>query len=96
MGCRSPTTWRPRGKWNIPGLAAPLPPPSSWCRATITCRAVWTEQRGRRGRRSSGRNETVTFESRRGRLAKLGARSLGHIDAGAASAALILAAMRET
>jgi dihydroxyacetone kinase len=29
-------------------------------------------------------------------LAKLGARSLGHIDAGAASAALILAAMRET
>ncbi|NVP55435.1 dihydroxyacetone kinase subunit DhaL [Mycoplana rhizolycopersici] len=44
----------------------------------------------------AGRNETATFESRRGRSAKLGARSLGHIDPGAASAALILAAMLET
>lgn len=44
----------------------------------------------------AGRNETATFESRRGRSAKLGLRSLGHIDPGAASAALILAAMLET
>ncbi len=44
----------------------------------------------------AGRDETATFESRRGRSAKLGARSLGHIDPGAASAALILAAMLKT
>ena len=44
----------------------------------------------------AGRDETATFESRRGRSAKLGARSLGHIDPGAASAALMLAAMLET
>ncbi|SOC35683.1 homodimeric dihydroxyacetone kinase [Rhizobium subbaraonis] len=44
----------------------------------------------------AGRDETATIESRRGRSAKLGARSLGHIDPGAASAALMLAAMLET
>ncbi len=44
----------------------------------------------------AGRDETATFESRRGRSAKLGARSLGHLDPGAASAALMLAAMLET
>lgn len=44
----------------------------------------------------AGRDETATLESRRGRSAKLGARSLGHIDPGAASAALMLAAMLET
>jgi len=44
----------------------------------------------------AGRDETATFESSRGRSAKLGARSLGHIDPGAASAALILGAMLKT
>ncbi|WP_421577685.1 dihydroxyacetone kinase subunit DhaL [Shinella sp. M31] len=44
----------------------------------------------------AGMDETATFESRRGRSAKLGARSLGHIDPGAASAALILGAMLKT
>lgn len=40
-----------------------------------------------------GRDRTAQLESRRGRSAKLGARSLGHVDPGAASAHLILTAM---
>ncbi|MEZ5848385.1 MAG: dihydroxyacetone kinase subunit DhaL [Geminicoccaceae bacterium] len=40
-----------------------------------------------------GRDATAALESRRGRSAKLGARSLGHIDPGAASTRIILAAM---
>ena len=40
-----------------------------------------------------GRDRTAEIESRRGRSAKLGARSLGHVDPGAASATLILQAM---
>ncbi|QXI65762.1 L-erythrulose 1-kinase (plasmid) [Paracoccus marcusii] len=40
-----------------------------------------------------GRDRTAKLESRRGRSAKLGARSLGHIDPGAASAHIILNAM---
>ena len=42
---------------------------------------------------ASGRDRTAALESRRGRSAKLGARSLGHVDPGAASAAAILEAM---
>jgi len=42
-----------------------------------------------------GRDYTAEIESRRGRSKKLGARSLGHIDPGAASAHLILAAIRD-
>ncbi|MAW87577.1 MAG: dihydroxyacetone kinase [Phyllobacteriaceae bacterium] len=41
-----------------------------------------------------GRDHTATLESRRGRSAKLGARSIGHVDPGAASAHVILEAMR--
>ncbi|MDB6178463.1 dihydroxyacetone kinase subunit DhaL [Paracoccus sp. Z330] len=42
-----------------------------------------------------GRDATADMESRRGRSAKLGTRSLGHIDPGAASTHLILDAMAE-
>lgn len=42
----------------------------------------------------AGRDATARIESRRGRSAKLGARSLGHMDPGAASAHLILDALR--
>ncbi|MFC0201095.1 dihydroxyacetone kinase subunit DhaL [Paracoccus rhizosphaerae] len=45
---------------------------------------------------AEGRDRTAQIESRRGRSAKLGARSLGHVDPGAASAQLILAAMAES
>lgn len=41
----------------------------------------------------AGAEATAQLESRRGRSAKLGARSLGHVDPGAASAAASLAAM---
>ncbi|SLN62965.1 PTS-dependent dihydroxyacetone kinase, dihydroxyacetone-binding subunit DhaK [Aquimixticola soesokkakensis] len=41
----------------------------------------------------NGRDYTAEIESRRGRSAKLGARSLGHVDPGAASAHLILQAI---
>ncbi|PYE84844.1 dihydroxyacetone kinase subunit DhaL [Pseudoroseicyclus aestuarii] len=41
----------------------------------------------------AGRDATEAMWARRGRAAKLGDRALGHIDPGAASAALILAAM---
>ncbi len=44
----------------------------------------------------SGRDYTATIESRRGRSAKLGARSLGHVDPGAASAVVLLTALRDT
>nr|WP_321443256.1 dihydroxyacetone kinase subunit DhaL [uncultured Cohaesibacter sp.] len=40
-----------------------------------------------------GRDHTATIESNRGRSKKLGARSIGHMDPGAASAHLILVAM---
>lgn len=43
----------------------------------------------------TGRDFTATIESRRGRSAKLGARSVGHVDPGAASAHVILAAIRD-
>ncbi|HSX76185.1 MAG TPA: dihydroxyacetone kinase subunit DhaL, partial [Shinella sp.] len=43
----------------------------------------------------AGMEHTAELESRRGRSAKLGARSLGHVDPGAASAAIVLAAMSE-
>lgn len=42
---------------------------------------------------AKGRDATAQMESRRGRSAKLGARSLGHVDPGAASTHLILEAM---
>jgi len=42
-----------------------------------------------------GRDHTAAIESRRGRSAKLGARSLGHMDPGAASALVMLVAMRD-
>lgn len=41
----------------------------------------------------TGRDHTATIESRRGRSAKLGARSIGHVDPGAASAHVILEAL---
>ena len=41
-----------------------------------------------------GRDHTATLESRRGRSAKLGARSIGHVDPGAASAHVMLEAIR--
>ncbi|SES41330.1 dihydroxyacetone kinase [Tranquillimonas rosea] len=41
----------------------------------------------------SGRDDTAQMESRRGRSKKLGARSVGHVDPGAASTHVILAAM---
>jgi dihydroxyacetone kinase len=41
-----------------------------------------------------GRDQTADIESRRGRSKKLGARSIGHIDPGAASALVMLVAMR--
>ncbi|OCX61703.1 dihydroxyacetone kinase subunit L [Thioclava sp. SK-1] len=41
----------------------------------------------------NGRDYTADIESRRGRSAKLGLRSIGHVDPGAASAHLILVAM---
>ncbi|MGV3550993.1 dihydroxyacetone kinase subunit DhaL [Rhizobium sp.] len=41
----------------------------------------------------AGMEHTATIESRRGRSAKLGARSIGHVDPGAASAYLTLQAM---
>ncbi|MCF3638776.1 dihydroxyacetone kinase subunit DhaK [Rhizobium sp. TRM95111] len=41
----------------------------------------------------AGMHDTAEIESRCGRSAKLGARSLGHIDPGAASASVMLAAM---
>ncbi|PHP65214.1 dihydroxyacetone kinase [Zhengella mangrovi] len=40
-----------------------------------------------------GRDHTATLESRRGRSAKLGARSIGHVDPGAASAHVMLKAI---
>lgn len=40
-----------------------------------------------------GRDHTATLESRRGRSAKLGARSIGHVDPGAASAHVMLRAI---
>lgn len=43
---------------------------------------------------TSGRDFTATIESRRGRSAKLGDRSIGHVDPGAASAVVILTAMK--
>lgn len=43
----------------------------------------------------TGMEHTAELESRRGRSAKLGARSLGHVDPGAASAAILLASMLE-
>ncbi|MDP5308465.1 dihydroxyacetone kinase subunit DhaL [Paracoccus spongiarum] len=43
----------------------------------------------------AGRDHTATIESRRGRSAKLGARSVGHVDPGAASAHVILKAMHD-
>lgn len=42
-----------------------------------------------------GRDHTAGIESRRGRSAKLGARSIGHMDPGAASAHVLLAAIRD-
>lgn len=42
-----------------------------------------------------GRNSTAGIESKRGRSKKLGARSIGHIDPGAASAHVILPAIRD-
>ncbi|AUJ65695.1 dihydroxyacetone kinase (plasmid) [Aestuarium zhoushanense] len=42
----------------------------------------------------NGRDYTATIESRRGRSAKLGERSLGHMDPGAASAVVVLEAIR--
>lgn len=42
-----------------------------------------------------GRDHTATLESRRGRSAKLGARSIGHVDPGAASAHAMLEAIRD-
>ncbi|EAU47945.1 dihydroxyacetone kinase subunit DhaL [Salipiger bermudensis] len=43
----------------------------------------------------NGRDYTAEIESRRGRSAKLGARSLGHMDPGAASAHVMLVAMTD-
>ena len=43
----------------------------------------------------AGRDHTAEIESRRGRSKKLGARSIGHVDPGAASAHIILAALAE-
>lgn len=43
---------------------------------------------------ASGRDYTATIESSRGRSAKLGERSIGHMDPGAASAVVMLKAMR--
>ncbi|APX25791.1 homodimeric dihydroxyacetone kinase (plasmid) [Salipiger profundus] len=43
-----------------------------------------------------GMNATRDIESKRGRSSKLGARSVGHIDPGAASTVVILTAMRDT
>jgi len=43
-----------------------------------------------------GMNATAEMESRRGRSSKLGARSVGHIDPGAASTCVILRAMAAT
>lgn len=42
----------------------------------------------------NGRDYTATIESRRGRSAKLGERSLGHMDPGAASAVVVIEAIR--
>ena len=44
----------------------------------------------------SGLDHTAEIESRRGRSAKLGDRSIGHKDPGAASAWLIVTAMRDS
>lgn len=43
-----------------------------------------------------GRDRTADIESRRGRSAKLGARSMGHVDPGAASAHLVINAMYQS
>lgn len=43
----------------------------------------------------AGMDYTATIESRRGRSAKLGARSVGHVDPGAASANVLLQAMTD-
>jgi dihydroxyacetone kinase len=43
----------------------------------------------------AGMRSTVAMESRRGRSAKLGARSVGHIDPGAASSFIMLRAMAD-
>lgn len=44
---------------------------------------------------AKGRDATATMRARRGRAAKLGARSLGHLDPGAASATILIVALRE-
>ena len=44
----------------------------------------------------TGANSTSSMVATRGRAARLGERSLGHIDPGAASAVIILRAMRDT
>lgn len=44
----------------------------------------------------TGRDHTKTLESRRGRSKKLGDRSVGHLDPGAASAHVMLVALRDT
>jgi dihydroxyacetone kinase-like protein len=44
---------------------------------------------------SHGRDATADFVARKGRASYLGERSLGHIDPGAASAALLFAALAE-
>jgi dihydroxyacetone kinase-like protein len=44
----------------------------------------------------AGANSTRSMVATRGRAARLGERSLGHMDPGAASAVIILRAMKET
>ena len=44
----------------------------------------------------AGATATVDMESRRGRSKKLGKRSVGHVDPGAASAAIIIGAMSKS
>ncbi|RUU74709.1 DAK2 domain-containing protein, partial [Mesorhizobium sp. M7A.F.Ca.MR.362.00.0.0] len=44
----------------------------------------------------AGANSTRSMVAARGRAARLGERSLGHMDPGAASAVIILRAMKDT
>ena len=71
--------WSPASHAIRSGLNAGLPPEAVWARATAAARA--------------GAEATRAMIASRGRAARLGERSLGHLDPGATSAATIIEVM---
>ncbi len=60
---------------------------------SLTCQEMWN---GILEAAEKGMNSTRSMVATRGRAARLGERSLGHVDPGAASAIIILRAMRDS